>query len=174
MKNKTITNLARSRVSYNKSRSILTIVAIALTTTLLMGLASSAIGLFDANKQIALAEGNHHAIVRHLTAKQLEMLNNHLDVESLEASLEFAEVDYDRMNGYLTVNSTLKDGIYHGVGSLTQGRFPEAADEICGPPAFFERMDTDPVIGNTLTISFRVGGKGLVQTREFTICGLVS
>lgn len=174
MKNKTITNLARSRVSYNKSRSILTIVAIALTTTLLMGLASSAIGLFDANKQIALAEGNHHAIVRHLTAGQLEMLNNHLDVESLEASLEFAEVDYDRMNGYLTVNSTLKDGIYHGVGSLTQGRFPEAADEICGPPAFFERMDTDPVIGNTLTISFRVGGKGLVQTREFTICGLVS
>lgn len=174
MKNRTITTLARSRVSYNKSRSVLTIIAIALTTTLLMGLVTSAIGLFDTNRQMALAEGNHHAIIRHLTAKQLEMLNNHLDVESLEASLEFAAVDYDRMNGYLTVTSTLKDGIYHGIGSLTQGRFPEAADEICGPPAFFERMDTEPVIGNTLTIPFRVGGKGLIQTREFTICGLVS
>lgn len=174
MKNKTITGLAKSRVSYNKSRSVLTIVAITLTTTLLMGLITSAIALFDTNKQQALAEGNHHAVIRHLNAKQLEMLNNHLDVESLEASLQFAVIDYDRMNGYLSVNSTLKEGIYHGIGDLTEGHFPEAADEICGPPAFFERMDTEPVVGNTLEISFRVGGEGLVQTREFRICGLVS
>ena len=174
MKNKTIAALAKSRISYNRSRSILTTVAIALTTTLLMGLVTSAIGLFDTNKQMALAEGNHHAVIRHLTTEQLELLNNHLDVESLEASLEFAEVDYDRMNGYLSVNSTLKEGIYHGIGNLTEGRLPEAADEICGPPAFFERMDTEPVVGNTLEISFRVGGEGLIQTREFTICGLVS
>lgn len=174
MKNKTITALAKSRVSYHKSRSILTIVAITLTTTLLMGLITSAIGLFDANRQIALEEGNHHAVVRHLNTKQLEMLQNHFDVESLEASLLFAEIDYDRMNGYLSVNSTLKEGIYHGIGSLTEGRLPEAADEICGPPAFFERMGTEPVIGNTLEIPFRVGGKGVIQTREFTICGLVS
>lgn len=174
MNNKTITTLAKSRVFYNKSRSILTITAIALTAALLMGLVTSAIGVFDTNRQLALADGNHHAILRHLTAKQLEMLNNHLDVESLEASLSFATIDYDRMNGYLSVNSTLKDGIYHGIGNLTQGRFPESADEICGPPSFFERMDTEPVIGNTLTVSFRAGGEGLIQTREFTICGLVS
>lgn len=174
MKNKTITALAKSRVSYHKSRSILTIVAITLTTTLLMGLITSAIGLFDVNRQIALEEGNHHAVVRHLNTKQLQMLQNHFDVESLEASLLFAEIDYDRMNGYLSVNSTLKGGIYHGIGSLTEGHLPEAADEICGPPAFFERMGTEPVIGNTLEIPFRVGGEGVIQTREFTICGLVS
>lgn len=174
MKNNTITSLAKSRISYNKSRSILTIVAITLTTTLLMGLVTSAIAMFDTNKQIALSEGNHHAVLKHLTPKQLEMLNSHLDVESLEASLSFATVNYDRMNGYLSVNSTLKEGIYHGIGNLTQGRFPEAADEICGPPAFFERMDAEPVIGNTLTISFRAGGEGMIQTKEFTICGLVS
>lgn len=131
MKNNTITSLAKSRISYNKSRSILTIVAITLTTTLLMGLVTSAIAMFDTNKQIALSEGNHHAVLRHLTSKQLEMLSSHLDVESLEASLSFATVNYDRMNGYLSVNSTLKEGIYHGIGNLTQGRFPEAADEIC-------------------------------------------
>ena len=174
MKNKTITTLAKSRVSYNKSRSTLTIVAITLTTALLMGLITSAIGVFDANRQKALAEGNHHAVIRHLSARQLEMLNHHLDVESLESSLQFATLEYDRMNGYLSVNTTLKGGIYHGTGSLTQGRFPEAADEICGPPAFFERMDTEPVIGNTLTIPFRVGGEGIIETRKFTICGLVS
>ena len=174
MKNKTITTLAKSRVSYNKSRSVLTIVAITLTTTLLMALITSAIGLFDTNRQSALAEGNHHAVIRHLSAEQLEMLNNHLDVESLEASLQFAVIDYDRMNGYLSVNTTLKEGIYHGIGNLTEGHFPKAADEICGPPAFFERMGTEPVVGNTLTISFRVNGEGLIQTRDFTICGLVS
>lgn len=174
MRNNTISSLAKSRVTYHKSRSILTVIAITLTTTLLMGLVTSAIGIFDVNRQQALADGNHHAVISHLNAKQIEMLNNHLDVESLEVSTQFATISYDNMNGYLSSSSVLKEGIYHGIGNLTQGHLPEASDEICGPPAFFERMDTEPVIGNKIAIPFRVGGKGLIQMREFTICGLVS
>ncbi|MBO5279113.1 MAG: hypothetical protein J6B06_06465 [Lachnospiraceae bacterium] len=47
-------------------------------------------------------------------------------------------------------------------------------DEICGPAAFFERMGVSPVIGNKLTISFRPNGEGVIRTREFIICGIVS
>lgn len=174
MKNKTISALAKSRISYNKSRSVLTAIAICLTTALLMGVATSAVGLFDISRQQAVAAGNHHAAIIHLDAKQVEMLNNHLDVEALDVKIQFASIVYDNMNGSLTSNNTLKEGIYHGTGNLTEGHFPQAPDEICGPPAFFERMDTEPVIGNKITIPFRVGGEGLIQTREFTICGLVS
>lgn len=172
--NKTISDLAKSRILYNKSRSILTVLVIAMTSTLLMGLATSALGIFDINKQQALAEGNHHAVIRHLTAKQIDMLNNHLDVEALEASVQFATISFDHMEGYLTAGSTLKEGIYYGTGSLTEGHFPETADEICAPPAFFKRMNAAPVIGAKITVPFRVGGEGFIQTREFTICGLVS
>ena len=34
-------------------------------------------------------------------------------------------------------------------------------------------MGVDPVIGNKIEISFRPHGEGTVETREFTICGLV-
>lgn len=172
--NKTISALAKSRITYHKSRSILTGLAIALTTALLAGLVTSAIGIFDTNRQQALAEGNHHAVIRHLTAAQIEMLQNHLDVEALETSIQFATISYDHMDGYLTTDSTLKEGIYSRTGALMEGHFPETAEEICAPYAFFRRMDTEPVLGGKLTIPFRVGGEGLIQTREFTICGLVS
>ena len=48
-----ITSLAKSRIKYNKSRTILTAIAIMLTTMLLMGLGTSAVGLLDFNRQQA-------------------------------------------------------------------------------------------------------------------------
>ena len=97
-----------------------------------------------------------------------------MDVEALEISETFASVEYDRMNGVLNFSTLLKGDIYHGTGSLTEGREPVSADEICGPPAFFERMGADPVIGNTIEISFRPHGEGMAETRQFVICGLVT
>lgn len=174
MKNNTISSLAKSRVTYNRSRSVLTVIAITLTTTLLMGLVTSALGIFDMQRQQALADGNHHATIRHLTTKQVEMLRNHLDVESLEAVAQFATIRHGNIEGYLTASSVLKEGIYHGSDALTEGRFPESPDEICGPPAFFECMGAEPAIGAKIAIPFRVGGEGFIQTREFTICGLAA
>lgn len=169
-----ITSLAKSRIKYNKSRTILTATAIMLTTMLLMGLGTSAVGLLDFNRQQASASSNVHAALKNLTADQVDMLKNHVDVESLETSEIFATVEYGKMNGFLTYTQDIKSGIYHGIGKLIEGRYAEASNEICGPKAFFKRLDTEPVIGNTVTISFRPEGEGKIETRDFVICGIVS
>lgn len=169
-----ITLLAKSRIKYNKSRTILTAIAIMLTTMLLMGLGTSAVGLLDFNRQQASASSNVHAALKNLTADQVDMLKNHVDVESLETSEIFATVEYGKMNGFLTYTQDIKSGIYHGIGKLIEGRYAEASNEICGPKAFFKRLDTEPVIGNTVTISFRPEGEGKIETRDFVICGIVS
>lgn len=169
-----ITSLAKSRIKYNKSRTILTAIAIMLTTMLLMGLGTSAVGLLDFNRQQASALSNVHAVLKNLTAEQVNRLKNHVDVESLETSEIFATVEYGRMNGFLTYTQDIKSGIYHGIGTLIDGRYAEALNEICGPKAFFKRLDTEPVIGNTVTISFRPEGEGKIETRDFVICGIVS
>lgn len=169
-----ITSLAKSRIKYNKSRTILTAIAIMLTTMLLMGLGTSAVGLLDFNRQQASASSNVHAVLKNLTAEQVNRLKNHVDVESLETSEIFATVEYGRMNGFLTYTQDIKSGIYHGIGTLIDGRYAEALNEICGPKAFFKRLDTEPVIGNTVTISFRPEGEGKIETRDFVICGIVS
>ena len=169
-----ITLLAKSRIKYNKSRTILTAIAIMLTTMLLMGLGTSAVGLLDFNRQQASASSNVHATLKNLTAEQVNMLKNHVDVESLETSEIFATVEYGKMNGFLTYTQNVKSGIYHGIGTLIEGRYAETSNEICGPKAFFKRLDTEPVIGNTVTISFRPEGEGKIETRDFVICGIVS
>lgn len=172
---RTITTLAAGRIKYNRSRTILTAVAIMLTTMLLMTIGTSAVGLLDMNRQEAAAEGNVHAVFyNRLNQKQVEMLTNHMDVEAVEINEIFATVEYGKMNGFLTCRKTLKEGIYHHVGNIIEGHEAYGADEICGPAAFFERMDVEPVIGNKITISFRPYGEGMIETREFTICGLVS
>lgn len=169
-----ITSLAGKRIRYNKSRTLLTVIAITLTTMLLMALGTSAVGLLDFNKQQAAATTNAHATVKGLTHQQVEKLSNHADVESLKTNEIFATIDYDRMNGYLTYTDEIKDGIVQGVGNLVEGHEAEKADEIVGSRTFFERMDVEPEVGNTFSISFRVQGKGEILTRDFTISGIVS
>lgn len=171
---RTITTLALSRIKYNKSRTVLTAVSVMLTTVLLAGLVTSALGMLDVNKQQALTAGNTHATFSGLSAKQAEMLKNHMDIEAVDISELFATIDYDKMNGTLTCEKQLKEGIYYRAGNLIEGHEPVAADEICGSKAFFERMNVEPVIGNKMSISFRPHGEGMIETREFTICGIVS
>lgn len=171
---KTVSLLALRRIKYNKSRTLLTMLAIMLTTTLLAGLVTGAMALWDSQKQQAAAETNRHAVFRNLTLEQADILKDHIDVEAVQLSEIFAPIDYDRMNGFLTAASETKGIITSGVGNLTEGRTAQRADEICGPPAFFERMNVEPVIGNTLTIAFRPYGKGEIVSRDFVICGLVT
>ena len=171
---KMINTLAVSRIKYNKSRTILTVISIMLTTVLLMGLGTSAVALVDINRQQAVFSGNTHARLLGLSEEQVMMLSSHMDVEALRIRNTFATVEYEKMNGILTFSKDLKEGIYQGIGNIIEGRAAESTDEIYGPSAFFERMGVEAKIGNKITISFRVNGEGFVQTREFTICGLMS
>ena len=175
MTGKMITSLAKSRLRYNKSRTVLTVIAVMLTTTLLMALGTSAFGLLDFNKQQAAANSNIHATLKGVSDSQLTKLSNHADIESMETSEIFATVEYEKMNGFLTYSDEVKDGIYHGVGNLIQGDYAEKADEICGPKVFFKRMGVEnPKVGEKINIPFRVMGKGEIQQKEFVISGFVS
>lgn len=169
-----ITSLAKSRIKYNKSRSLLTVIAVMLTTTLLMALGTSAVGLLDFNKQGAASVSNIHATMSNLTQDQVNRLKNHVDVESMDTSEIFASVEKDKMNGFLGYKEEVKGGMYYGVGELIEGDYAKELYEICGPKAFFERIGAEPKVGSKVEISFRLQGKGQIQTREFTISGLVS
>lgn len=169
-----IISVALSRLKYNKSRTLLTGAAVFLTTVLLSGLASSTAGIMDIERKQAQAESNVHATFKNINTSQLEILKNHASVEAARANEIFATIEYEKMNGYLTYTEDVKPGIYQGLGNIISGHTPETADEICGPAEFFKRMNTEPQLGNKITISFRAGGTSEIKTREFTICGIVS
>lgn len=174
MKKRMISILAQSRIRYNKNRTILTVIAIAFTTMLLMALGTCSVGLMDTQRQIAVSAGNQHAAFSDLTKTQFNQLKNHMDVEAIDTQEIFATIEYGKMNGYLIYRSAQKEGITSAVGNLIEGRKALSADDICGSKAFFERLGVEPVIGSPVTISFRPNGDGAIETRTFTICGIVS
>lgn len=174
MRKRMITALAQSRIRHNRNRIILTVIAITFTTMLLMALGTCTVGLWNLERQIAEAAGNQHAVFSGLTETQVTQLENHMDVKAMESHELFASVEYGKMNGYLQYQAVLKEGITHEVGNLIEGRKALSSDEICSSKALFERMGIEPIIGNTLEISFRPNGDGPIETRTFTICGIVS
>lgn len=178
-KNNTVFGLALSKLRYNKSRTILTGTAIMLTTMLLMAIGTVGVAALNMNRQM-YAQSDYHARFGGLTPGQIDILSKHIQVETLTTAEVFADIIYDngKMNGALSYQETLKDerstdgdDLLHTV-ALTSGRYPETEDEICSSPAFFRRVGAEPIVGGKVTLSFRVGGKGEILTREFTISGL--
>lgn len=172
---KTIPALAKSRIRFNKSRSILTVIAITLTTTLLMALGTSCIALLNMQRQQVQALGsNQHATFKNLTPDQLSLLSQHIDVESIKTNEIFATVEYDKINAMLTYSEPVKGEITSGLGNIVEGHTAQTEDEISGPPAFFERMGVEARLGNHITVPFRVNGEGEIIQKEFVISGIIS
>ena len=168
---KTIYHLAISRLKYNKGRSILTIVAIALMTTLLMSIGSSALTVIR-HQQLEIKESarNYHAAFKGSTADQVFILENHADVESLSTRESVASIELPKLNAVLNFDSTKKGSIDQI--QLANGKMPVEADEIAGPPALFERLDVVPEIGQKFQIPLRIQG-GKVENYDFTITGIL-
>lgn len=120
---KTIYRLAFSRLKYNKGRSLLTVVAIVLMTTLLMTIGSSAFTFirYQQNETEQNA-GNYHANLKGLTAEQIFMLENHTDVESLMTQESIATIEIPKLNAFLNY-AELKKGSIDQV-SIEQGTLP--------------------------------------------------
>lgn len=177
-KTDTVFHLAWQRLRYNKSRTLLTGIAILLTTMLLTAIGTVGVASFDMNRQI-YSLSDYHASFNGLTPKQVQTLSSHIRVEALQTSETFADIKNGKMNGVLTFTNVLRDDRAETADSnthaltLEEGHYPEAENEICSSPVFFRRVGANPVVGGKVTLSFRVNGKGEIQTKDFIISGLM-
>lgn len=177
-KTDTVFHLAWQRLRYNKSRTLLTGIAILLTTMLLTAIGTVGVAILDMNRQI-YSLSDYHASFNGLTSKQVQTLSSHIRVEALQTSETFANIKNGKMNGVLTFTNVLRDDRAETADSnthalmLEEGHYPEAENEICSSPVFFRRVGAEPVVGGKVTLSFRVNGKGEIQTKEFIISGLM-
>jgi len=177
-KTNTIQTLALQHLRYNKSRTLLTGIAILLTTMLLTAIGTIGVAILDMNRQI-YSLSDYHASFNGLTPDQVQTLSSHIRVEALSTSEVFADISNGKMNGALTYTDVLRDDraesadrTPHAV-TLEEGHYPEAENEICSSPVFFRRVGAEPVVGGKATLSFRINGKGEILTKEFTISGLM-
>lgn len=177
-KSNTVFSLAISRLRFHKSRTLLTGIAIMLTTMLLTAIGTVGIASFNMNRQAVLGS-DYHAVFDSLTPDQADVLSKHINVEAMSTMEIFADIVNGKMNGALIYRETVRDDRLTdndsvlGPLQMESGHYPEAEDEICSSPVFFRRVGAEPVIGGKVTLSFRINGKGEILTKEFTISGLL-
>lgn len=176
-KSNTVFTLAISRLRFHKSRTLLTGIAIMLTTMLLTAIGTVGIASFNMNR-LAVLGADYHAVFDSLTPDQTDILSKHINVEAMSTTEIFADIVNGKMNGVLIYRENVRDDRLTdndsvlGPLQMESGHYPETEDEICSSPVFFRRVGAEPVIGGKVTLSFRVNGKGEIQTKEFTISGL--
>ena len=80
-KTDTVFNLALQRLRYNKSHTLLTGIAILLTTILLTAIGTTGVAILDMNRQI-YSLSDYHASFNELTPEQVQTLSSHIRVEA--------------------------------------------------------------------------------------------
>ena len=178
----TVTNLSLSNIRQNRSRSILTVISIVLTTLLLTVIASYGYGIIKSNNVNAgNLYGTYHGAFAGVGQEQLEDMN---------LRSEFSEIGLSASAG--SIQSVASDGVQNDVSmslmwadettgklanldrQLASGSFPKEADEIAAQPGFFRMLGyDDPQIGDTVQMNTRISMQDYFAPETFVISGLL-
>lgn len=172
---KTITNLAVSNVKRNRTRSILIIISILLTTMLLTLIATVGTGILRNGKANAgKLYGNYDGIYSRVNTEQLqkmELRSEFINIgkQSYVAMVENSEAD---MNLYWADEQAQEDA--NITDRLETGNMPQKGNEIAAPKEFFQKLGTDnPKLGDSVEVSYRTDMSSKYQVETFTISGIL-
>ncbi len=143
---------ARRSLALNRSRTIVSIIGIALSCALITAIFTSVTTLLGGLRNATLQrEGSWQVEVQNISDEALEQLHgderahaiyelNHYGSALLPVSFDTWSSRYLNIDGWPTSDSM--HGLYPAP-ELTEGRAPDAADEIVLPSRFKDKLETD-------------------------------
>lgn len=180
MKNNVIERVALSNDKKNKTRSILIMVAVFLTTMLLTILCTYANGINKSNRANAGVQyGRFYGAWKSLDEEQLQ---------EMRRRGEFSEIGTMAMAGLLQGNITGREKVDASMVtaddislSLTnldreikEGHFPENENEIAAQSDFFKCMGYSNIkVGDRVTLPYRANLQQTYQDKKFVVSGLI-
>lgn len=170
----TTTEIAKANMKKDRTRSILIIISIALTTLLLTAVSGAGYGIIRL-QLVNAAElyGEFYGVYRDVTMESIEEMRRHAAFEEIGLSADYAEVDSDKTL-ILTCMDEKARAMSHTENAIVEGRYPEAENEIAAAPMFFRQLGVeDPRIGDRVTIALRTDLRSTYKPEEFVICGLL-
>lgn len=167
-----ILGTAFAQIRYRKSSSILIGISILLTTALLMIIGSSVFGLIRYQKKnIELFYGSSHACFVRVEEEKYNRILASSVFETVGSREKIGETKGRENIGLLYAADANANRMTNGF-PLEEGQWPLGEKEIAGPAAFFRKMGYEGVIGEEITLTYRIQGKGKYQEETFVICGL--
>lgn len=172
--NSTIRHLAASSNRKNKSRSLLIMLAIVLSTVLLTMISSYGIGLIKYEKASAASNyGSFYGMFSGVDKKQLE---------AVKANEAFADVGIMNSCGYVESESDISLAAMDSKAKelsafedkIAEGREPVKADEIMASQGMFKALGYEKVrVGDKVKISYRPDLDSTYADKELTVSGII-
>lgn len=170
---KAVANLSRKSVKANRSRNLVAIAAIALTTLLFTALITIALSINAGFQQSNFRQcgGFSHGTFKYLTEAQFEELKTDPELKAwgLRRFLGMPE-EAPFNKSHVEVGYSDATQAHWSYCDPTEGRLPaEGTDEAAADTRVLELLGIQPELGEKFTVPFTVDGKPTTQT--FTLCG---
>ena len=171
---KTIKKLALSNNKENKTRSILTMIAIALTTMMITAIGTFGYGGLKGNIDNAeKLHGSYIAAFANIDEEQFHKMSKRGEINDIGI---VASVGESNTKGYSKVAWADKKALMmtKGYYALKEGNSPEKYNEIVASRVFFKQLGYKNIkLGDKVTVPIRKNGNEGFKNYEFVISGIL-
>lgn len=170
----TITRLAINNDKQSKTKSILIMAAIFLTTVLLTVICIFANGLLRFQKKNAeTTYGKFYGAYRNVNEEQIREMERRSEFTDIGRYAYCGMLQSEVQSILAWADDTTLD-LTNVLLDIDKGAVPKQADEIMAGPSFFEQMGyPDAKVGDTIEISYRVDETEKYQKKSFKISGIL-
>ena len=171
---KTISRIAYSNDKRNRTRSILIMMAICLTTMLLVIISTVGNGVIHLQKsQAAGSYGSNYGLFVSADGSQLKEVNRRAEIDATGTMCTEGIIKGNEKGGFVCMDETARKMLpYNREYELKEGKYPGGTQEIAAGRAFFSEMGYDDVkVGDTVTLdeSIRKKCRKLPQEEHFFV-----
>ena len=173
---KTISRIAYSNDKKNKTRSILIMMAICLTTMLLVIISTVGNGMIRLQKsQAAGSYGSNYGLFVATDGSQLKEVNRRAEIDATGTMCTEGIIKGNENGGFVCMDETARKMLpYNKEYELKEGKYPGGTQEIAAGRAFFSEMGYDDVkVGDTVTLDYRAGMQSEYKPEEFVVSGIL-
>ena len=173
---KTLSRIAYSNDKKNKTRSILIMMSICLTTMLLVIISTVGNGMIRLQKsQAAGSYGSNYGLFVAADGSQLKEVNRRAEIDATGTMCTEGIIKGNENGGFVCMDETAKKMLpYNKEYELKEGKYPVGTQEIAAGRAFFSEMGYDDVkVGDTVTLDYRAGMQSEYKPEEFVVSGIL-
>ena len=173
---RTISKIAFSNDKRNRTRSVLIMTAICLTTMLLVIISTIGNGLILLQKdQAASSYGSNYGLFIAADGTQLKEVERRAEISDIGIMCTEGILKGNENGGFVSADETVRKMLpYNQEYVLKEGTYPEKAQEIAAGRAFFDAVGYHDVkVGDTVTLEYRSGMQSEYAPVEFTVSGIL-
>ena len=173
---KTISRIAYSNDKRNRTRSILIMMAICLTTMLLVIISTVGNGVIRLQKsQAASSYGSNYGLFIAADGTQLKEVERRAEISDIGIMCPEGILKGNENGGFVSADETVRKMLpYNQEYVLKEGTYPKKAQEIAAGRAFFDAVGYHDVkVGDTVALEYRSGMQSEYAPVEFTVSGIL-